>query len=634
MTTRTRPGLFQPVPVFFLGIAALFVFGDAKQSVTDVLDYLVVLAVWLVFVRQHRGPARRPLPRGFHVAWAAVFVAALLSAAFSVSRGYSLTWVARLSVGYIAYSLFAELSTDRVVERFLRWLLACTGIASLLFVATLLFPGAARLLPPMNLLSLSYGHSNIAGLLIFATPAYWYAIKALRHPLREVAVSLYAVLLVLTLARGAWFLVIFYLLYDLWRGKAVMPHAARALLVAATVVIVLVVGTLFVRTAGILGPLSAKNQTIISRVSYWAQAVQAFAGRPILGTGPGTFTLDSARLTTNGQPSWFAHSAPLELAAELGIVGLSAAAWLFWVHAKRMYLERGSWDAASRALASGVVLLGVYALFEYILDFYVMWLLVSAAVGLLVGRLPRSAPRRALGVVPLLAVAGVFYGLWSLGAVASYTGKPVAAFYLAPFDTTYTLRYLGGMQSKPADGIGENFAVWMHGGDSEVRFARALLYAARNDDDHAESEFAYTLSLAPNFVIHKLTYFDFLYTRSRISSLRKALSRWGSTWLSDPWVPRLYGLGLDAVDRGRLADARPFWRAATEINPSWSQLWGEYAALLWALGDRTGALAALSSCSADRYAGTHCRELTRRFTMGNPAFPGVFRNEILMGRSL
>ncbi|HWF24030.1 MAG TPA: O-antigen ligase family protein, partial [Solirubrobacteraceae bacterium] len=80
------------------------------------------------------------------------------------------------------------------------------------------------------------------------------------------------------------------------------------------------------------------------RLHLWDAALKVFAARPLAGSGADSFIVASARYQRSG-PIAFAHDLPLELAAELGVVGLLLSLGL--------YATTGSalWRARNRAAA-------------------------------------------------------------------------------------------------------------------------------------------------------------------------------------------------------------------------------------------------------------------------------------------
>jgi O-antigen ligase len=75
------------------------------------------------------------------------------------------------------------------------------------------------------------------------------------------------------------------------------------------------------------------------RDSTWRAALDTFADRPLIGTGADAFLAGSAQ-HQGGQTIAFAHSLPLELAAELGIAGLALALALYGATARLIWRAR------------------------------------------------------------------------------------------------------------------------------------------------------------------------------------------------------------------------------------------------------------------------------------------------------
>ena len=99
-----------------------------------------------------------------------------------------------------------------------------------------------------------------------------------------------------------------------------------------------------------------------NRLEYWRQAIEAIKERPLFGSGPRTFYLLSRRLQSAPNSwSWFAHSFPLQTAAETGLVGLSIFLFLICV------LFRGSWvpDEGQKTIKADVYCCGEYCWFFY-----------------------------------------------------------------------------------------------------------------------------------------------------------------------------------------------------------------------------------------------------------------------------
>ena len=296
--------------------------------------------------------------------------------------------------------------------------------AALLSVASAVLPQIRALMPSMNLVDIRYGHSHLADLLIFAAPIIWY----MRNTYRVVP-FVYGVVLLSTFARGAWMLValFFSVLYICLKpsGKARRGTVAVSALV--------VVGLYLLAIKSPLHQRIIRVQTAGARVEYWRQAIVSFAERPVLGSGPGTFSLASQRLQKSaGQSSWFAHSLPLQLAAETGLIGFIAFMWLVGVHAVVLLQNK-----TDKIISWAVILLFIYSLFEFVLDYQVTWLLFWAGIGVVSGNTVshRSPPVRLVSILIPAGFISVFYLLWSASSlIALTTNRSDLAFYVAPFD--------------------------------------------------------------------------------------------------------------------------------------------------------------------------------------------------------
>lgn len=103
------------------------------------------------------------------------------------------------------------------------------------------------------------------------------------------------------------------------------------------------------------------NSLLSGRLDGWRTALHIFGDHPVVGVGLGAYRaefgtakLDMAAAGTeffldHSEPYFAnAHSEPLEVAAEQGILGLLALAWLLWVLGRRVL-----WPAYATAAAAG-----------------------------------------------------------------------------------------------------------------------------------------------------------------------------------------------------------------------------------------------------------------------------------------
>ena len=98
------------------------------------------------------------------------------------------------------------------------------------------------------------------------------------------------------------------------------PWAAMGALAAVTAAVI--------AAAAAIGPAGAQQPqpyplatSVTARIHLWNAALEAWRDRPLVGAGTGAYYQASAKYQ-GPHPSIFAHNLPLELAAELGMLGL------------------------------------------------------------------------------------------------------------------------------------------------------------------------------------------------------------------------------------------------------------------------------------------------------------------------
>jgi O-antigen ligase len=168
-----------------------------------------------------------------------------------------------------------------------------------------------------------------------------------------------------------------------------------------------------VNDPGRLTDLCANN-----RLRWWGEALDVAANRPVAGAGAGTFALARRRYRETATAVTEPHSVPLQLFADLGIVGLVLGVAVVGgaIVAARggLRLARGDDRAAAAALACLLLAYGLHALVDYDLDFLAVTGPALLALGALlaVGR-PHATLRAgvpgvvAVGAVAAAAVLGV-----------------------------------------------------------------------------------------------------------------------------------------------------------------------------------------------------------------------------------
>jgi O-antigen ligase len=155
-----------------------------------------------------------------------------------------------------------------------------------------------------------------------------------------------------------------------------------------------------------------------NRLAWWGDALEIARDHPLIGTGAGSYEVARLRVRDDATPVTQPHSVPLQLLADLGLVGLAlglAAAGAAAVGIGRSLRGlRGEerWEAT--ALVSVPLAWGLHALVDYDLDFLAVTAPALVATGaLLATGLPSRSVRVSLaGVVAVGAV-----GLAALGSV-------------------------------------------------------------------------------------------------------------------------------------------------------------------------------------------------------------------------
>lgn len=593
--------------LFFFLTTSLFL-GDGKQPFVDAWWALGILMMYGVRCYQRGKLDLRPLPRAVGWAWTALIVYYIILIPFSDSAGYSITTTIRLIEAYLVYLVFYTISSEKTVIMFTKGLLFVGVVATLASFVFLLSPSLAGFLPPMSLLYATYGHNHLADLLLFIFPIViaqqsWFLL------------ILFTIGIMFTYARGVWLLLIFYLLFLVWKSKNIIMRRVSLFVAAATVGALLLVSL-----RGI--PTQKPSLLEDGRWEYWRQATEAIKERPFFGSGPGTFFLQSKRLQARPSSySWFAHSAPLQIAVETGMVGLAIFLFPFWLIFRK---------SQPNPLLLGVGLVLVYSFYEFTLDYTVMWLLVWAALGTLTKHNTQDRNKSKAVVAPLIILA-LFYASSIGSTMASVAGNQKLAFYLAPYDTNATKELLEKQKINPP------LIMFFHRKNSEVLFAMAqkqptdgvrceqlilldkknndvqqkcirLLFDGEKNTEAAKALYLLALDIVPKEALWRLSPEDFTnirfsegidYTALDESLFSAQNKRYGLAKL-------MYAIGLQViVDDPQLT--KRLWLLARDTSPGWSYFYVELASLdAWVFRDAQSARRRLARCSELKDPRVHC----------------------------
>jgi len=274
----------------------------------------------------------------------AVAITSLWSARPDASVREILLWLTYASITLLVSSLLPGPSAAR---RFVDAAVVIGGWLALIGLFT--FWGAGN--PGMRWYSTFYWPNPFAAFLLLLLP-----IELMRMLLaatsRDAAAhgalaALLAVPFVLTYSRGAWIsLAALVPVTALVLRPRMRSVPLRRLVILVLVVAAVVAGLTMGSGAGgpsVLGRAksvtNARDYSVQGRLNFWRAAVAAFGDHPLTGTGPGTFGAVHARYQRDVR--YYArdpHSLYLQIAAEMGIVGILAGAVLLW-SAGRLWLR-------------------------------------------------------------------------------------------------------------------------------------------------------------------------------------------------------------------------------------------------------------------------------------------------------
>lgn len=367
---------FEP-PHLFLWVVGVGIFlGDGKQPFVDAFFAIsiVLLFGWALYKKQIR-----LLSRSMIYSWLSLLVYALVLIFFSDSPGFSITAFMRLVMAFLVFVYGYSFSEHKEPKKTEDTLLGIVGVSCFISFGLLFYPDIARSLPLMNLLYPTYGHNHVVDLLLFGIPIGMFRYLGEKNKLTLVMLILFFITLFFSFARGAIGLVGAFLLFFMWKNK---DYKKPLLLLLGFIAVLLVgvssVGKLEIPIYGNYKISITKPKFIEDgRFEYWRQALFAIKERPWFGSGSGTFSLESRRL--QGRPglySWFAHSFPLEILVETGIVGVVLfliVGWMIFKNLRRAPENKGAlW-------AIGLTLL--YSLFEFNLSYVSTLLLMVFLLG-------------------------------------------------------------------------------------------------------------------------------------------------------------------------------------------------------------------------------------------------------------
>ncbi len=363
--------------------------------------------------------------------------------------------------------------------------------------------------------------------------------------------------LLIAQSRGAWLglaaagVALPLLARSVTAGRAI---PARRILAGAAVAGIAAAGYLTLHTQSrerLLATFRTGHFDAAGRFAMWRATAAMIADAPVSGHGPGSYGglhgEYHARVMARGADvGWFysenAHSDPLQIGAEIGIIGLGAALWWLACLARLARIAQRRGDPDGLPVLLGLVGTAVNALFNF------PWYLIPTAAW---AWLAYAALAARHGPVTAPPPGGGRRGL----VVALLCGVALA-------------RILG------ANGwlkLAGDFA-------ASGRWREALVCAERAEAGWLGWERRGRVAAAAAAASYALDDFT-------------AAERWAEAALArDPWSPPLrHQLGLALARQGRLEAAEGAVRGALALNPGMAEAWHTLGNLGWLRHDRRAA---------------------------------------------
>lgn len=276
---------------------------------------------------------------------------------------------ARRLLGFTALAVVAIVTAvylGRVVQLWVEW----WGLSSR--------PGSLPLRPAFE--SLSYGNPSAV---LTVTLLLWLGGGAVLLPLGKRGVISMAVLGVgvavvalISGSRSGWLAVVVAIVVGavVWAmaAKPAIARYPRRLMVVAAAVLVAGSGAAVFFLPSVLARLSAGGEVL--RLAYAAAASRMFHASPLIGTGPGTWTVQRAIFTTAYEPDGYiphAHNAYLQTLAEFGLFGALAGLVAGLVIGRLIWAAVRCADPVGRGIGMIAVVASVYFAIHNLLDFYI-----------------------------------------------------------------------------------------------------------------------------------------------------------------------------------------------------------------------------------------------------------------------
>jgi putative inorganic carbon (HCO3(-)) transporter len=350
----TRPDLVLYVVVAAMPWNGMLEFPSPTLSMNKVLG-LALAVSYLLWALRRNVPLRMPPV----LIIAAVFGFVIgLSLLFSPDPSSSLTKALRYASFFLVLFLAIQVIDSReILMRVLRVLVAATALAALYGLVQFLSGAAERASGPIP------DPNDFAYMMAAVVPVAIFLAREDRS--RRLLWSLATLLLfgaiLATLSRGALIGLLALLLWAVLTRR--IGFAGTLSLVVSSLVLIGLALTLW--SSVINERLEEKNRigaaNVESRAAFWSAAERMAMDKPLLGVGPGNFSLEAKNYVRNSPIELedpLVHNSYLEILAESGpfalllFLGMLAAAWIAATQAERT--ARVHEDRQTRGLASAI----------------------------------------------------------------------------------------------------------------------------------------------------------------------------------------------------------------------------------------------------------------------------------------
>jgi len=657
--------------VFFLFLGVCLFLGDGQQMLIDVVGAGGVLVFILVAFLY--GKRQRELPLTPTLLFGGTILYFCIRTVFSDDIGYSVYTTMRMIDAFIIFYILYCFSTDEDRKVFPTYLLGFCIFSLFASIVYIFTPTLSNTLTKSNLLVPTYGHNNVVDILLFGIPIAFFQLISQKKPLYLYIIMFLLFGIIFSFSRTAMMIVVLFLVISLlfyWKKISLKKR--------------LVLGFFFFSILGILSLLLVIPQTTYkkyvpttilpkmtkqvdgagNRFEYFRQAIEAIKERPLFGSGPGTFLLQSKRLQkTPDSYSRYAHNVLLQELTEVGVIGTSLLLlFLLWcfIHIWKVYnREEKPKQYLLTMLASGVVLQILNASFDFSLNFFVVQLLVVSTLAVMTSfGNQKDKTVSFLGafiLTPSLILVFLFYLITSICSMGLRKHVPLLSTccYLSEFISINLLENTGGQISN----FDRSSIIQFHKRNSSILELLGIKYlneaaVLSPKDMSLQNKYFYTLLRENNYSniglaiqhISTVLFSDEKNQSSDIESieskiqkidftdqnLRSAFETVGGqipheTLLTKEFFAKyFYLLGYEMLTKD-IHVAIQLWSLTTQFAPQWSYFPVELASLYYYNEDYYKAIEVLIECQKSIFSKGHCDGVN--FTNFEP--PGFYRSDIL-----